>query len=66
MYFDSFSELIDMGGHGVYVWVCYAIAVSILVFNIASPLLAKKQVIQELNRRIKRERRISAKGSTNE
>ena len=43
MYFDSFSELLDMGGHGLYVWICYAIALAILLFNIVSPLLKTKQ-----------------------
>ncbi len=61
MYFDSFNELIDMGGHGPYVWACYAIALTILVFNIVSPLMAKKQFMSELSRRLKRERRISEK-----
>ncbi len=59
MHFDSFSELIEMGGHGPYVWACYAIATAILVFNIVSPLLSKKQFLDEQARRLKRERRIS-------
>ncbi|MEH6625223.1 MAG: heme exporter protein CcmD [Motiliproteus sp.] len=63
MYFNSFSELIDMGGHGLYVWACYGIALTILVFNIVSPLMAKKQFINELSRRLKRERRISDNNS---
>ncbi len=59
MYFESFSELIAMDGHGPYVWTCYGIALVILVFNVASPLLRKKQFLQEQVRRLKRERRVS-------
>ncbi|WP_068750299.1 heme exporter protein CcmD, partial [Oleiphilus sp. HI0123] len=25
MSFDSFSEFLNMGGHGLYVWLCYGI-----------------------------------------
>ncbi|MGB0496092.1 MAG: heme exporter protein CcmD [Kangiellaceae bacterium] len=29
MYFESFDAFIEMGGHGFYVWLCYAL---VLVF----------------------------------
>lgn len=32
MYFQSFKEFIEMGGHGFYVWLCYAIVLSVLSF----------------------------------
>ncbi|MCW8884080.1 MAG: heme exporter protein CcmD [Motiliproteus sp.] len=59
MHFESFSDLIEMGGHGPYVWTCYAIAATILIYNIVSPLLSKKQFFDEQTRRLKREQRIS-------
>ena len=49
MHFDSFAEFIDMGGHGVFVWSCYAIVLVALVANIIRPLQVtrKFQVLQK-------------------
>ncbi|MFT5721605.1 MAG: heme exporter protein D [Motiliproteus sp.] len=57
MYFDTFSDFIAMGGHGLYVWLAYAIALIIIVFNVLSPLLAKKQFMAAYKRRLRREQR---------
>jgi len=32
MYFNSFEDFIAMGGHGFYVWLCYAVSLSALIF----------------------------------
>ncbi|WP_370278286.1 heme exporter protein CcmD [Pontibacterium sp.] len=48
-----------MGGHGIYVWLSYAIALVLFVINLASPLLRKKQLISELKRRLRREKSTS-------
>ena len=31
--FDNVNEIIDMNGHGIYVWSVYSIAISILVVS---------------------------------
>jgi heme exporter protein D len=31
MYFDSFNDFIEMGGHSFYVWLSYAIVLSCLI-----------------------------------
>lgn len=59
MSFDSFSEFLAMGGHGTYVWLSYAIALILIVINLVSPLLRKKQLISELKRRLRREKSTS-------
>ncbi|MEH6470213.1 MAG: heme exporter protein CcmD [Halopseudomonas sp.] len=59
MYFDSFTDFIDMGGHGLYVWLAYSIALVIVAFNVVSPILRKKQFIAEYRRRLKREQRLN-------
>ena len=33
IYFDSFSEMLLMDGHGVYVWVSYLFALGVLLTN---------------------------------
>lgn len=61
MYFSSVQEFIDMGGHGLYVWLSYGIFALILVWNLwlvrstrsASLKLAtqswRREDIQEIN-----------------
>lgn len=59
MSFESFSEFIAMGGHGLYVWLSYAIALAVFVINIVSPVLQKKKVFSDLSRRLRREKKSS-------
>ncbi|RRJ84413.1 heme exporter protein CcmD [Aestuariirhabdus litorea] len=55
MYFDSFASFIEMGGHGPYVWVCYAITALVVIFNVWSPLRIRKSFIADMKRRMRRE-----------
>ncbi|MBY4675977.1 heme exporter protein CcmD [Marinobacterium arenosum] len=55
MSFDSFSEFLAMDGHGLYVWLSYAIALVVILVNLVSPVLARKQLLSELARRLRRE-----------
>ncbi|WP_027857809.1 heme exporter protein CcmD [Marinobacterium jannaschii] len=57
MSFNSFSEFLAMDGHGLYVWLSYAIAATIVTINLVSPLLRKKQLKAELLRRLRREKK---------
>lgn len=56
MSFDSISEFFAMGGHGLYVWLSYAIALTILILNIINPVMQKKKVLTDLARRLRREK----------
>jgi heme exporter protein D len=40
MHWNSFSEFIDMGGYGLYVWGSYGVT---LVLMLAEPWLAKQR-----------------------
>lgn len=55
MSFDSVSDLLHMGGHGLYVWLSYAIAAAVIAINILAPLSTRKQLLSELKRRLRRE-----------
>lgn len=33
-HFESFSEFIQMGGHGFYVWLCYALVFGSVLFGL--------------------------------
>ena len=39
--FKNFNEIIDMNGHGIYVWSVYAIGISIIFISF---LIAKKRI----------------------
>ena len=46
--FKSFNEILDMGGHGIYVWSVYFICISIICISF---LIAKKR-IKEVQKKI--------------
>ena len=47
--FKNFNEILDMGGHGIYVWSVYLIGISIIFISF---LIAKKR-IKEVQKKIK-------------
>jgi heme exporter protein D len=44
--FNSFSEFIDMGGYGLYVWSAYGITLVVITYNIVRPVLMRRQIIR--------------------
>jgi len=57
MYFDNLNSLITMDGHGVYVWLAYALALMICVYNLLNPILTRKQVIRSIKQSLRKETR---------
>lgn len=55
MSFESFSDFLAMGRHGLFVWSAYAIALGVLVINVALPLAARRRHLQQEARRLRRE-----------
>ena len=55
MGFESFTDFLAMGGHGLYVWLSYAIAMVVVALNLMAPLRTKKQIHKEQARRLRRE-----------
>lgn len=56
MSFSSFSEFLSMGGHGLYVWLSYALGLIVILINLAAPLIERGQLIAQLKRRLQREK----------
>ena len=54
MSFDSFSDFLAMGGHGLYVWLAYGAAVIIVVANELSLRAARRRYFREARARLKR------------
>ena len=48
MQFDSFSEFVAMGGHGLYVWLAYGATVAVLVVSTVALRLARRKHLQRL------------------
>jgi heme exporter protein D len=55
MSFGSFGEFLTMGKHGLFVWSAYGICLSVLLINVASPILARRRYLQQEARRLRRE-----------
>ncbi len=55
MNFNSFSEFLAMGNHGVYVWSAYGVSALILLLNVVLPLLARQRYFKDEARRLRRE-----------
>lgn len=55
MQFRSLVEFLDMGGHGLYVWLSFSIAILVIVFNLIQPWLHQKKIIASLNKKFQHE-----------
>ncbi|MFJ4143576.1 heme exporter protein CcmD [Pseudomonas sp. NPDC089734] len=53
MSFESFSDFLAMGRHGLFVWSAYAICLFVLMINVALPLLARRRYLQQEARRLR-------------
>jgi heme exporter protein D len=55
MYFENFSALISMDGHGPYVWSAYGVTAIVLVLLIINPILRKRRFIMQQRMQLRRE-----------
>lgn len=55
--FTSWDDFIYMGGHGLYVWLSYAITMLVVGYNVISVYLKKFNFFKQAKRRFKREQR---------
>jgi heme exporter protein D len=58
MQFTSFSEFIDMGGYGFYVWLSFGVTALILTFLLVSSKLGHQQIINKIAKNKQREDRL--------
>lgn len=59
MYFENFTALMMMDGHGPYVWAAYGITTVVMVSLVLSPLLRKRQLLAQLRIGLRREQAYS-------
>ncbi|TCK07099.1 heme exporter protein CcmD [Marinobacterium mangrovicola] len=55
MSFNSFTEFLSMGGHGLYVWLSYALGLAVILLNLVAPLMERSRLVAQLKRRLQRE-----------
>lgn len=55
MSFESFSDFLAMGKHGLYVWSAYGICFTVLAINVLAPVVARRRYLQQEARRLRRE-----------
>ncbi len=55
MQFNSFSDFIDMGGYGFYVWLSFGAAALILTLLLVSSKAGHQQIINQIAKRKQRE-----------
>ena len=58
MFFESWSELLDMGGYGFYVWLSYGLSLLAIVVLIVQSLADKSAVLKSIKREQQREARL--------
>lgn len=63
MNFTSLESFLNMGGHGLYVWLSYGVGILVFIIAFVGPILKRKQIIQELSQL---QRRHKPKQKTNE
>lgn len=56
MAFETFADFIAMGKHGPYVWAAYGISLVVIVANIIAPIQRRKALLNEIKRKLKREK----------
>ncbi len=57
MQFESLVAFFEMGGHGLYVWLSFSIAVVVIGFNLIQPWLNQKKIFIALNKKYQHENR---------
>lgn len=56
--FASFADFLQMGKHGLYVWLSYGIALGIILYNVVAVILNKRRFFNEAKRRLRREQKL--------
>ncbi|MDG2956229.1 heme exporter protein CcmD [Bisgaard Taxon 10/6] len=60
MFFQSWSDFLNMGGYGFYVWLSYGVSLAAIVGLIVQSYRGKKNILAEVKRELAREQRLQA------
>ena len=59
MYFDSFTEFLQMGKHGLYVWLAYGSTALVLLWT----WLSAQQSLASVTRRVEQQAQLAARNT---
>ncbi|MBD3894615.1 heme exporter protein CcmD [Halomonas sp. ML-15] len=65
MAFASLQEFFAMGGHAPYVWSAWAVTAVLLLGSVVHARIERRQLIRDLQRRERRERRVGSEPARN-
>ena len=63
MFFQSWSDFINMGGYGFYVWLSYGISLVAMIILAIQSVKGRKAVLKEVLREQQREARLNQANS---
>ena len=68
MYFENVAALINMDGHGVYVWASVAVTLAVMLWLVIAPLISQRRLLKEVSRDIQRQqdRELAAQKMSNQ
>ena len=55
MYFNSVQAIIEMEGHGAFVWSAYAMTVFVLIIMVILPLRRRRRLLREIGGQMRRD-----------
>ncbi|MDR5906411.1 MULTISPECIES: heme exporter protein CcmD [Halomonadaceae] len=65
MAFASLQDFFAMGGHAPYVWSAWAVTALLLLGSVVHARAERRQLIRDLQRRERRERRVGSEPARN-
>jgi heme exporter protein D len=48
MNFDSFADFLAMGNHGLYVWLSYGVALTVIAANVLAVRRSRRKLLREI------------------
>ena len=54
MYFDSLQAVLEMDGHGIYVWAAYLVGIAVIAMAVIIPMRRRKALLLQLSAEQKR------------
>lgn len=61
MYFDSLRALLDMDGHGLYVWSAYGISLMVMILLVLAPFRRRRRLLVAIRASQRREAAAAAR-----
>ena len=61
--FDRIQQMIEMDGHGAYVWTAVVVSLLAMLFLVLKPVISRRAVVEEIFVELEREQRLKTNQS---